>query len=167
MKREVGICGLTFELTGRRRQATRPGPVKMDGGPQVRAWWPAVGAPVERRVRRQCARLADKLEFEAVSFCLPCSALASAVSCTACAPQLRTAPIPVPADGGHWQADLCTEFVFCSSKYWRHVFSLRLVHLAITGALFCAAASAGPLLYFAAVRGRVFEFGCIATDSHC
>jgi hypothetical protein len=54
---------LTFELSGRQRQATRPGPVKMDGVPQARAWWPAVGAPLERGVRHQFATLADKLAF--------------------------------------------------------------------------------------------------------
>jgi len=45
-------CGLTFELSGRRRQDARPGPVKMYRVPPDRAWWPAVGAPLERGVRR-------------------------------------------------------------------------------------------------------------------
>ena len=49
-------CGLTFELTGRRRRGARPGLAKMYRVPPDRAWWPAVGAPVERGVRRQCAR---------------------------------------------------------------------------------------------------------------
>jgi hypothetical protein len=40
------------ELTGRRRQDARPGPQTMYRVPAARAWWPAVGAPVERRVRR-------------------------------------------------------------------------------------------------------------------
>jgi hypothetical protein len=48
------MSGLTFELSGRRRQATRPGPVKMYGVPLARAWWLAVGAPLERGVRRHC-----------------------------------------------------------------------------------------------------------------
>ena len=41
----------TFELSGRRRQDARPGLVKMYGVPPARAWWPAVGAPLERGVR--------------------------------------------------------------------------------------------------------------------
>jgi hypothetical protein len=45
--------GLTFELSGRRRQDAKPGPVKMYRVPPARAWWPAVGAPLERGVRRQ------------------------------------------------------------------------------------------------------------------
>ena len=45
--------GLTFELSGRRRQDTRPGPVKMYRVPPARAWWPAVGAPLERGVSHQ------------------------------------------------------------------------------------------------------------------
>ena len=47
------LCGLTFELSGRQRQDARPGPVKMYRVPPARAWWPAVGAPLERGVRRQ------------------------------------------------------------------------------------------------------------------
>jgi hypothetical protein len=47
--------GLTFELSGSRRQATRPGPVKMYRVPPAWAWGPAVGAPLERGVRpRYC-----------------------------------------------------------------------------------------------------------------
>jgi hypothetical protein len=53
---DAGKCSLTFELSGRRRQATRPGPVKMYSVPPARAWWPAVGAPLERRVRLHLAR---------------------------------------------------------------------------------------------------------------
>jgi hypothetical protein len=45
------LCGLTFELSGRRRQDARPGLVKMYRVPPARAWWPAVGAPLERGVR--------------------------------------------------------------------------------------------------------------------
>ena len=45
---------LTFELSGRRRQDAKPGPVKMYRVPPDRAWWPAVGAPLERGVRPQC-----------------------------------------------------------------------------------------------------------------
>jgi hypothetical protein len=49
------LCGLTFELSGRRRQDAKPGPVKMYGVPPARAWWPAVGAPLERGVRPHSA----------------------------------------------------------------------------------------------------------------
>jgi hypothetical protein len=45
------LCCLTFELSGRQRQDARPGPVKMYSVPPARAWWPAVGAPLERGVR--------------------------------------------------------------------------------------------------------------------
>ena len=38
----------TFELSGRRRQDARPGLAKMYRVPPDRAWWPAVGAPLER-----------------------------------------------------------------------------------------------------------------------
>jgi hypothetical protein len=45
------VRGLTFELTGRQRQGAKPGLAKMYRVPPDRAWWPAVGAPVERGVR--------------------------------------------------------------------------------------------------------------------
>ena len=48
------LCGLTFELSGRRRQDARPGLAKMYRVPPDRAWWPAVGAPLERGVRPHC-----------------------------------------------------------------------------------------------------------------
>ena len=44
---------LTFELSGRQRQDARPGLAKMYRVPPDRAWWPAVGAPLERGVRPQ------------------------------------------------------------------------------------------------------------------
>ena len=47
---------LTFELSGRRRQDAKPGLAKMDRVPPDRAWWPAVGAPLERGVRRRSQR---------------------------------------------------------------------------------------------------------------
>ena len=50
------LCGLTFELSGRRRQDARPGQAKMYTVLPARAWWPAVGAPLERGVRPHCAR---------------------------------------------------------------------------------------------------------------
>ena len=48
---DVHLRGLTFELSGRRRQDARPALAKMYRVPPDRAWWPAVGAPLERRVR--------------------------------------------------------------------------------------------------------------------
>ena len=39
------------ELTGRQRQDARPGPQTMYSVPAAWAWWPAGGAPVERKVR--------------------------------------------------------------------------------------------------------------------
>jgi hypothetical protein len=45
---------LTFELSGRQRHATAPGPVKMYRVPPARARWHAVGAPLERGVRPHC-----------------------------------------------------------------------------------------------------------------
>ena len=45
--------GLTFELRGRQRQDARPGLAKMYRVPPDRAWWPAVGAPLERGVRQR------------------------------------------------------------------------------------------------------------------
>ena len=44
---------LTFELSGRQRQDARPGLAKMYRVPPDLAWWPAVGAPLERGVRPQ------------------------------------------------------------------------------------------------------------------
>ena len=52
------LCGLTFELSGRRRQDARARAVKMHRVPQAGPWWPAVGAPLERGVRRHCAERA-------------------------------------------------------------------------------------------------------------
>ena len=48
------LCCLTFEVTGRRRQDAKPGPVKMYRVPPAWAWGPAVGAPVDRGVRPRC-----------------------------------------------------------------------------------------------------------------
>lgn len=42
------------ELSGGQRQDARPGQVKIYGVPPARARWPAVGAPLERGVRRHC-----------------------------------------------------------------------------------------------------------------
>ena len=51
MSAMVCVCGLTFELSGRQRQDARPGLAKMYRVPPDRAWWHAVGAPLER-IRR-------------------------------------------------------------------------------------------------------------------
>ena len=45
------LCGLTFELRGRRRQASGPALQKMHTCAVAPARLPAVGAPLERRVR--------------------------------------------------------------------------------------------------------------------
>ena len=50
------LRGLTFELSGRRRQDARARIGKMYRVPQAGPWWPAVGAPLERGVRRHCHR---------------------------------------------------------------------------------------------------------------
>ncbi len=44
------------ELSGHRRQGARPGLPKMYRVPPDRAWWPVVGAPLERRVRPRYSR---------------------------------------------------------------------------------------------------------------
>ena len=44
------LCSLTFELSGSQRWDARPGLWKMRHATD-RAWWPAVGAPLERGVR--------------------------------------------------------------------------------------------------------------------
>ena len=76
----MGSCGLTFELSGRRRQDARPGLAKMYRVPPDRAWWPAVGAPLERGVRHQCAWQADQSAFACMRFCFPFCATARAVA---------------------------------------------------------------------------------------
>ena len=45
------MCGLTLELSGRRRYDARARAEKLDGVPQTGPWWHAVGAPLERLVR--------------------------------------------------------------------------------------------------------------------
>ena len=52
---------ITFELSGRQRQDARPGLAKMYRVPPDRAWWPAVGAPLERGVGVTCAVVAERL----------------------------------------------------------------------------------------------------------
>jgi hypothetical protein len=53
----LGIAVPNAELTGRQREDARPGPQTMYRAPAARAWWPAVGAPVERPVRRRSLRI--------------------------------------------------------------------------------------------------------------
>lgn len=61
----TGFCtASTFELTGRQRRDARPGLAKMYRVPPARAWWPAVGAPVERGVRPHLALHGDMSFFE-------------------------------------------------------------------------------------------------------
>ena len=72
--------GLTFELSGRRRQDARPGLAKMYRVPSDRAWWPAVGAPLERGVRHPCAPLARRGDFACLKLCFPRSATTRAVA---------------------------------------------------------------------------------------
>ena len=45
------LCALTFELSGQQRQDARARAEKMYTVPRTGPWWPAVGAPLERRVR--------------------------------------------------------------------------------------------------------------------
>jgi hypothetical protein len=52
-------CGLTFEVRRDRRQDAKPGPVKMYPVPPARAWWPAVGPRLDRRVRPHSSRAAN------------------------------------------------------------------------------------------------------------
>ncbi len=46
---------LTFEVSWHQRQDARPEPQKMYTVPVTRAWWPAVGAQLDRGVRRHLA----------------------------------------------------------------------------------------------------------------
>ena len=50
------VRGLTFKLCRRRRQDAKPGLAKMYRVPPDRAWWSAVGAPLERGVRPHSQR---------------------------------------------------------------------------------------------------------------
>ena len=61
------MCGLTFELSGRQRQDASARTVKMYRVPPAGRWWPAVGAPLERRVRPRAA-VADALRPASLGF---------------------------------------------------------------------------------------------------
>ena len=56
---------LTFELSGRRRYDARPAKQIMYTVPASRAWWHAVGAPLERGVRQHWAAKGYKRWSEA------------------------------------------------------------------------------------------------------
>jgi hypothetical protein len=58
-----GHAGLTFEVSGRRRWDAKPGPVKMYRVPLARAWWPAVGAALDRGVRPRWAHAGSNADF--------------------------------------------------------------------------------------------------------
>ena len=49
------LSQLTFEVSWHQRQDARPEPQKMYTVPVARAWWPAVGAQLDRGVRRHLA----------------------------------------------------------------------------------------------------------------
>ena len=65
------LRGLTFELSGRQRQDARPGLTKMYRVPPDWAWWPAVGAPLERRVRAHWRGAAVDLNFIPLILAVP------------------------------------------------------------------------------------------------
>ena len=62
------LRGLTFELSGRQRQGARPGLAKMYRVPPDRAWWPAVGAPLERGVRQRAAVVRVQTKYSRSKF---------------------------------------------------------------------------------------------------
>ena len=56
------LCGLTFELGRHQRCDARARMAKMYRVPPDRAWWPAVGAPLERWVRPHVLLEPESLE---------------------------------------------------------------------------------------------------------
>ena len=54
------VRGLTFELSRHQRWDAGPGLATMYRVPPDRAWWPAVGARLERGVRRQFTHHPDR-----------------------------------------------------------------------------------------------------------
>ncbi len=62
----VILRGLTFELSGRRRQDARARAAMMHHVPQAGAWWPAVGAPLERVVRHRAGAVGPRASTPAV-----------------------------------------------------------------------------------------------------
>ena len=62
-RRKRVLCGLTFELSWRQRQDARPELAKMYRVPPAWAWWPAVGAQLERGVRPRWRENRGVIEF--------------------------------------------------------------------------------------------------------
>ena len=62
------MCCLTFELSGRRWRDARPGLAKMYRVAPDRAWWPAVGAPLERGVRQRAAVVRVQAKYSRSKF---------------------------------------------------------------------------------------------------
>ena len=56
---EVSLWGLTFEVSGRRRQDAKPARCRINHN-SARAWWPAGGAPLDRGVRPHFEHLAAR-----------------------------------------------------------------------------------------------------------
>jgi hypothetical protein len=68
------LRGLTFELSGRQRQAARARPQIMYSVPVAGPWWPAVGAPLERGVRPQfCSVICGVSELQVHSYSAGCA----------------------------------------------------------------------------------------------
>ena len=59
------MCGLTLELSGPRRWGARPAQCMINKG-TARAWWHAVGGPLERRVRQHCFVVGSKAQKRVV-----------------------------------------------------------------------------------------------------
>ena len=70
LAKRLFVCALTFELSGRQRQDASARAAKMYSVPPAGRWWPAVGAPLERGVRPQCAAVHSLLDLDTGSpFC--------------------------------------------------------------------------------------------------
>ena len=69
----LSLWGLTFELSGRQRQDARARAGEMYRVSQAGPWWPAVGAPLERGVRRHlCSCMNVNIhDFEMMSMISP------------------------------------------------------------------------------------------------
>ena len=110
--------GLTFEVRRDRRQDARPGPVKMYRVPPARAWWPAVGAPLERGVRpctvlRWMAAAQSMLVYEEADKLGPCTEKKRPACMSLKAS--RSWPLRHAAKGGA----LRKEIVGCPRSRWR------------------------------------------------
>jgi hypothetical protein len=78
--RKCILWSLTFELRGRRRQASGPALQTMHACTVARARLPAVGAPLERGVRHHYAQHVNEPEFASMRLWLPRSHTARAVA---------------------------------------------------------------------------------------